>query len=283
MEREVALDAPCKGRTFVAMKISIVGCGNMGQAYARSFRKYGLVKQEDLLLVLRSEERRAHLETLGTVSLAIDEALSQSDLVIIGVKPQDFGGIAPALANVLRPEQVVLSIMAGITITRLQQELGHQTVVRAMPNSPAQIGMGITAYATGTDLNMRQTLMVEQLLNSTGRAVHLEHEAHLDPVTALSGSGPAYFFHIVKTMIDAGVALGLEPHVASALVKQTMLGSYHLMEHADRTPDELIKAVMSKGGTTEAAFKVFTEQDLAGALSKGIAAASERATELSRT
>ncbi len=263
------------------MKISIVGCGNMGQAYARSFRKYGLVKQDDLLLILRSEGRRAQLELLGRISLSINAAIGDSDLVIIGVKPQDFGAIAPALANVLRPEQVVLSIMAGITIQRLQTSLRHQTVVRAMPNSPAQIGLGITAYATGTELNMRQTLMVEQLLNSTGRAVHLEHEAHLDPVTALSGSGPAYFFHIVKTMIDAGTALGLEPHVANALVKQTMLGSYHLMEHADRTPDELIKAVMSKGGTTEAAFKIFAEADLTGALSTGIQAASRRATELS--
>lgn len=263
------------------MKLSIVGCGNMGQAYARSFRKYGLVKQEDLVLILRSEGRRPQLEALGRVSFTIDQAITACDLVIVAVKPQDFGAIAASLAAVLRPEQVVLSIMAGITIARLQHELLHNTVVRAMPNSPAQIGMGITAYATGTELNMRQTLMVEQLLNSTGRAVHLEHEAHLDPVTALSGSGPAYFFHIVKTMIEAGTALGLEPHVANALVKQTMLGSYHLLEHADRTPEELIKAVMSKGGTTEAAFKVFTEADLAGALSNGIKAASKRATELS--
>lgn len=268
-------------RNFVRMKISIVGCGNMGTAYARSFRKYGLVKPDDLLLVLRSEGRRAQLEALGRVTFTIDPAIGSSDLVIIGVKPQDFAAIAPALAAVLRPEQVVLSIMAGITIDRLQTSLTHRTVVRAMPNSPAQIGLGITAYATGTELNMRQTLMVEQLLNSTGRAVHLEHEAHLDPVTALSGSGPAYFFHIVRTMIDAGRALGLEPHVASALVKQTMLGSYHLMEHADRTPDELIKAVMSKGGTTEAAFKVFEAQGLGTILDKGIAAASQRATELS--
>lgn len=264
------------------MKISIVGCGNMGQAYARSFRKYGLVKQEDLLLVLRSEGRRAQLEPLGRVVLSIDRSIAESDLVIIGVKPQDFGAIAPTLASVLRPEQVVLSIMAGITIARLQTELKHQTVVRAMPNSPAQIGMGITAYATGTELNMRQTLMVEQLLNSTGRAVHLEHEAHLDPVTALSGSGPAYFFHIVKTMIDAGMELGLQPHVASALVKQTMLGSFHLMEHADRTPEELIKAVMSKGGTTEAAFKVLEKEDLAGTLDRAITAASLRASELGK-
>lgn len=263
------------------MKISIVGCGNMGQAYARSFRKYGLVKAEDLLLVVRSEGRRSQLQAYGHVTTEISAAIGVSDLVIVSVKPQDFGTIAPALAKVLQPGQVLLSIMAGITIARLQSVLQHTTIVRAMPNSPAQIGMGITAYATGTELNMRQTLMVEQLLNSTGRAVHLADEMMLDPVTALSGSGPAYFFHIVRTMVQSGIRLGLEPHVASALVKQTMLGSYHLMEHADQTPDELIKAVMSKGGTTEAAFNVFREEDLAGALDRALGAASARAKELS--
>ncbi|HRH70076.1 MAG TPA: pyrroline-5-carboxylate reductase [Flavobacteriales bacterium] len=263
------------------MKISIVGCGNMGQAYARSFRKYGLVKAEDLLLVVRSEGRRSQLQAYGRVTTEISAAIGASDLVIVSVKPQDLGGVATALARVLQPGQVVLSIMAGITIARLQGALQHSTIVRAMPNSPAQIGMGITAYATGTELNMRQTLMVEQLLNSTGRAVHLADEAMLDPVTALSGSGPAYFFHIVRTLVQSGTRLGLEPHVASALVKQTMLGSYHLMEHADQTPDELIKAVMSKGGTTEAAFNVFREEDLAGVLDRALVAASARAKELS--
>lgn len=263
------------------MKISIVGCGNMGQAYARSFRKYGLVKAEDLLLIVRSEGRRSQLQMYGQVTTEISTAIGVSDLVIVSVKPQDFGTIAQALAKVLQPGQVVLSIMAGITIARLQSALQHTTIVRAMPNSPAQIGMGITAYTTGTELNMRQTLMVEQLLNSTGRAVHLADETMLDPVTALSGSGPAYFFHIVRTMVHSGIRLGLEPHVANALVKQTMLGSYHLMEHADQTPDELIKAVMSKGGTTEAAFNVFRDEDLAGALDRALGAASARAKELS--
>ncbi len=265
------------------MKIAILGCGNMGTAYARSFRKYGLVKPEDLHLVIRSDAHRARLETLGQITTAIDAGISNSSLVIIAVKPQDFGSIAAALADVLQPEQVVLSIMAGITLERLRTSLRHTTIVRAMPNAPAQIGMGITAYATGTELNMRQTLMVEQLLNCTGRAMHLADEALLDPVTALSGSGPAYFFEVVRTMIASGINLGLEPHVASALVKQTMLGSFHLMEHADRTPEELIKAVMSKGGTTEAAFKVFVQGDLTGTLDRGIEAASRRASELSRS
>jgi pyrroline-5-carboxylate reductase len=263
------------------MRIAIVGCGNMGTAYARSFRKYGLVKAEDLHLVIRGQGRRAELERLGTAADAVDARIGASDLVIVAVKPQDFGAIAPALADALRPQQVVLSIMAGITLDRLRDSLRHATVVRAMPNAPAQIGMGITAYATGAELSMRQTLMVEQLLNCTGRAMHLADEALLDPVTALSGSGPAYFFEIVRVMVESGIRLGLEPHVASALVKQTMLGSFHLMEHADRTPEELIKAVMSKGGTTEAAFRVLAQGDLQGTLDRAIAAASTRAKELS--
>ncbi len=263
------------------MKITILGCGNMGTAYARSFRKYGLVKTDDLFLIARSEARRATLAGLGRVSDHIMPEATASDLLILAVKPQDFGTIAPALRSALRPEQVVLSIMAGITIQRLQQELGHTTVVRAMPNAPAQIGMGITAYATGTELSMRQTLMVEQLLNCTGRAMHLGDEKLLDPVTALSGSGPAYFFEVVRVLLATATELGLEPHVANALVKQTMLGSFHLMEHADRTPEELINAVMSKGGTTEAAFKVFAQGDLAGTLGRAVHAASKRAQELS--
>ncbi|HQW07232.1 MAG TPA: pyrroline-5-carboxylate reductase [Flavobacteriales bacterium] len=263
------------------MKIAIVGCGNMGHAYARSFRKYGLLGADELELVIRSEDRRAQLEGLGRISTSVGATVGACDLVILAVKPQDLQTVAKDLAAVLRDDQVLLSIMAGITIPRLQEVLKHRTVVRAMPNAPAQIGMGITAYATGAELSMLQTVMVEQLLNSTGRAVHLEDESHLDAVTALSGSGPAYFFKIVQSMIDAGMELGLAPHVANALVKQTMLGSYHLMEHADRSPEELIKAVMSKGGTTEAAFKVLANEDLGGVLQRAIGAACARSTELS--
>src|SRR5690606_31859269 len=143
-------------------------------AYARSFRKYGLVKPEDLLLVVRREERAETLRRWGTVALGIGPEIAQADLVVVAVKPQDFATIAGELAGILGRErdQVVLSIMAGITLQRLRDSLGVGNVVRAMPNTPAQIGMGITAYATGAELTMRQTLMVEQVVNTTGRAMH---------------------------------------------------------------------------------------------------------------
>ncbi len=252
----------------------------MGQAYARSFKKYGLAKAEELLLVIRNEQHWDHVSLLGNATMRLGPEISECDLVILGMKPQDFKNIAQTLGGLLQPGQVVLSIMAGITIARLSTELGHGTIVRAMPNAPAQVGMGITAYATGSELTMKQTLMVEQLLNCTGRVIHLEDEKLLDAVTALSGSGPAYFFEIIRTMVDAGIALGLEPHISSALVMQTMLGSFHLMEHADTKPEALIQAVMSKEGTTEAAFKVFRAEGFSEILDRGIKAASARATEL---
>lgn len=265
------------------MKITIIGCGNMGLAYARSFRKYHITKKEELLLVTRDPAKRAALETmgLGQVVGLIDKRIAESEIVVLAVKPQDYSSLVPALAASLRPDQIVLSIMAGITLQRLQDSLSHRTVVRAMPNSPAQIGMGITAYTTAHDLNMRQVITVERVLNSTGRSIHLDQEEQLNAVTALSGSGPAYIFHIAKVLLEAGRSMGLEEHVASALVQQTMLGAVHLMDHSDLSLDALVQAVTSKGGTTQAAFDVFAEGDLEGVLKRGIKAAEQRSKELS--
>ncbi|MGB3526165.1 MAG: pyrroline-5-carboxylate reductase [Flavobacteriales bacterium] len=265
------------------MKITNIGCGNMGLAYARSFRKYHIAKQDELLLVVRDPAKRVALEALGLgqVLPLIDVRIAESEIVVVAVKPQDYGAIVPALAGALRSDQIVLSIMAGITLQRLQDSLSHRMVVRAMPNSPAQIGMGITAYTTAHDLTMRQVITVERLLNSTGRSIHLEKEDQLNAVTALSGSGPAYIFHMAKVLLEAGRSMGLEEHVAAALVQQTMLGAVHLMDHSDLSLDALVHAVTSKGGTTEAAFAVFAQGDLEGVLMRGIKAAEQRSKELS--
>lgn len=274
-----------RSNTYQKMKITIIGCGNMGVAYAKSLRKYNIVTQEDLLLVEKNEERKDHLKSLeiGNVIAGIGPNVSECNIIILSVKPQDFSTIANDLAKYLKPENIVLSIMAGITISRLQESLKHQNVVRAMPNSPAQIGMGITGYTSGQALGVKQVLLIEKLLNSTGRSVHLENESMLDSVTALSGSGPAYFFYIVKAMIEAGKQMGLEDDVAAAMVKQTMLGSFHLVNHSAQSLDDLIKAVASKGGTTEAALNVFKELNLDKTLIKGILAAEKRSRELSRS
>lgn len=266
------------------MKIAIIGCGNMGMAFANSFIQYNLVQKEDLLLIEKNQERGAVLQDqkAGVVVDTISEKISAVDLVILSVKPQDYSSVARELANLLQPNQIVLSIMAGIPIAKIQASLNHALIVRAMPNTPALLGMGMTAFAAATSVGLSDIRKVENLINSTGRAVFLEDEALIDAVTGLSGSGPAYFFYLIKSMIDAGVSMGFDPAMSALLVKQTMLGSYHLMQTSDKSLDELIQAVASKGGTTEAALRTFAEKQVGEGLQKGIFAARDRAVELAK-
>ncbi|KQS25506.1 pyrroline-5-carboxylate reductase [Dyadobacter sp. Leaf189] len=266
------------------MKIAIIGCGNMGMAFARAFLKFDLVKKEDFLLVEKSVDRMESLTSFqpGVITGVIGPQIGEYDLIILSVKPQDFASVGQSLQEVVKPNQVVLSIMAGITIQSIQNTLQHKAVIRAMPNTPAMLGMGITAYAASPEVDIQQLRRVENLINATGRSVFLENEEQLNAVTALSGSGPAYFFYVVKAMIEAGKEMGFEESVAALLVKQTMLGSYHLINTADKSLDDLIKAVASKGGTTEAALREFEGGELDDTLKKGIIAAQVRSTELSK-
>jgi len=267
------------------MKIAIVGCGNMGMAFANAFLKYDLVKTSDFLLIEKSPERMEALRESfrpGVMTGVIDQQLGGYDLVILSIKPQDFNTVGASLKEVLTPEQVVLSIMAGISIDRIRETLNHARVVRAMPNTPAMLGMGITAYTATAEVEAAQLRRVENLINATGRSVYLENEEMLDAVTALSGSGPAYFFYLVKAMIEAGKQMGFEESVSALLVKQTMLGSYHLINNAEKSLDELIQAVASKGGTTEAALNKFGEKSIDRNLQEGIIAARDRSKELAR-
>ena len=266
------------------MKIAIVGCGNMGMAFARSFVQYDLVKKADLLLIEKSPERCETLkkEKEGVVVGTINEQIAGYDLVILSIKPQDFSAVASELKAVLQPNQIILSIMAGINIARIQEELNHTFVVRAMPNTPAMLGQGITGFTSSPGIATAQILKIENLISATGRTVFLEDEAMLDAVTALSGSGQAYFYYVVKNMIEAGKQMGFDEGMASLLVKQTMIGAYHLINNAELSLDELIQAVASKGGTTEAALKTFTEFRVDMGLQTGILNAEKRAKELSR-
>ncbi|MEF9476850.1 hypothetical protein OWR28_02980 [Chryseobacterium sp. 1B4] len=157
-----------------------------------------------------------------------------ADLIIIAVKPQDFQRVAQNIQFTLKENQMVLSIMAGINIEKIQTLLNHPLVVRAMPNSPTLLGMGITGYTAANGISFSQLINIERLLNSTGRSVYLEDEELLDGVTALSGSGPAYFYYIIDAMIKAGIEMGIEENLSKLFVKQTMLGAYHLINNSEK-------------------------------------------------
>ena len=265
------------------MKIAVLGAGKMGISFSKSFLKYELIKQEDLQLITRNKDKISSIsqEFPRVQVLAFDEIQNiEADLVIIAVKPQDFHFVAENLPFKFNENQLLLSIMAGISIEKIQKLLNHNAVVRAMPNSPSLLGMGITGYTSAPGISFTQLIQIERLLNSTGRSVYLEDESLLDGVTALSGSGPAYFYYIVDAMIKAGTEMGIEENLSKLFVKQTMLGAYHLINNSDKNLEELIQDVASKGGTTEAALKTFDDQRLKEILKDGILAAEKRAQEL---
>lgn len=265
------------------MKITVLGVGKMGLSFSKSFLKYELIKPENLQLIIRNETKKTKISEefpYSKIDSFSNVKTVDSDLLIIAVKPQDFSFVAENLPFKISGNSMVLSIMAGIPIENIQKNLNHQFVVRAMPNLPTLLGMGITGYTAAEGISFNQLIQIERLMNSTGRSVYLDDEKLLDGVTALSGSGPAYFYYIVDAMIKAGTDMGIDENLSKLFVKQTMLGAYHLINNSEKSLEELIKDVASKGGTTEAALQSFNEDDLKNILKKGILKAESRAKEL---
>lgn len=265
------------------MKIAVLGAGKMGMSFSKSFLKYELIKPQNLHLITRSSNKKENILSQFPESQvsSFDEIKNiEANIIIIAVKPQDFSFVINHLPFSIPEKSLVLSIMAGISIEKIQKLLNHDFVVRAMPNSPTLLGMGITGYTAASGISFNQLIQVERLLNSTGRSVYLEDENLLDGVTALSGSGPAYFYYIIDAMIKAGTDMGIDENLSKLFVKQTMLGAYHLINNSEKSLEELIKDVASKGGTTEAALKTFEDYQLKKILKQGILAAEQRAREL---
>ena len=210
------------------------------------------------------------------------DAVRDADLVVLAVKPQQIAeaarGIAAELAS--RPRTVV-SVAAGIRLGNLREWLGAGVpVVRTMPNRPALIGAGITAAYADADVGPSERAAVEQVLSAAGALVWLEAEAQMDAVTALSGSGPAYFFLLIESLEDAGVALGLPRATARRLAVQTALGSGRMAVEGNDAPAVLREQVTSKGGTTAAALAVLEAAGVRAAFAAALAAAARRSTEL---
>lgn len=266
------------------MRIAFIGGGNMGVTYARAFVRSKIVDKEALLIVEKMAESRSKLkaEDIAEIHDNIDSKLADYDYIIVAVKPQDFLSIVPVLKQILHKKQIVISFMAGVTITSMKELLDHENIVRAMPNTPAQLGFGVTGFVAAESVDESVVKEIDSLLETTGKSVFMENEEMLDALTAISGSGPAYFYYFAKYMMEAGVELGLEANVVEMLVKQTMLGSFQMMDNSDSSPDELIALVKSKGGTTEAALNHFDRTQVGENIIGALKAAEHRAKELSK-
>lgn len=252
--------------------------------YARAFHKYNIVGNRHLFVVEQNKERRKEIEKekLAQAFGSVNPGIKESEIILLSVKPQDFQSIKKDLKKYLGKKTILLSVMAGITIRRLQKELNHKIVLRAMPNSPIELGMGMTGFCAGKEVSTEQVRKAEYLLSTTGRTVFFDDEKMMNAVTAVSGSGPAYFFYFVKQLTEAGKKMGFDESVASLLVKQTMLGAFHQMNSSSKSLDELIATVASRGGTTEAALSQFEKMHFPEAVISGLLKAEKRGEELSQ-
>jgi pyrroline-5-carboxylate reductase len=267
------------------MKIAIIGGGNMGVTYARAFVRSNIVPTENILIIEKHDEKRAVLKQEGIAVLTddINAEIANYDIIILAVKPQDFTSMSVQLKGILKENQLILSIMAGITISTIANHLGgHKKIARAMPNTPAQLGFGISAFAIAPEAGQETISVVDTLLETTGKSIFMNDETLIDAVTAMSGSGPAYFYYFIKHMVQVGKDLGLEEHVASLLAKQTMLGAFQMMVNSKDSLDTMIAMVASKGGTTEAALNTLDRLNVGTSIQEAIKAAETRAKELSK-
>lgn len=260
-------------------RLAILGGGKIGEALLSGLLR-GPMALDQVLITERHPERAAQLrEAHGVATVEVAEAVDGAAVVLIAVKPQDIdallGELAPHVAGSL-----VVSVAAGITTGRLEAALPEGTpVVRAMPNTPALVDEGMTAICAGRWAEERHLELADTVLSSVGRVLRLP-ESQLDAVTALSGSGPAYFFFLVEAMIDAGILLGLPRTVAAELIVQTAYGAAKMLRDTGEHPVRLREAVSSPGGTTVAAVRELERHGVRSALISAIEAAHARSVEL---
>jgi len=264
------------------MKIAFIGGGNMATALISGlFTSDNGV--EKIQVADPGPEARQQLEDqwpLTCFSSAVD-AVKDMDMIVLAVKPQILPLVLQEIGGLVKREQVIISIVAGIPLGRIAEQLqAAPAIVRTMPNTPALIGLGITGLYASENCSPRQRQMAEQLMQAAGETVWLENESQLDVVTAVSGSGPAYFFYMIEAMRSAGMRLGLSEEVAGKLALHTAYGASAMAIQSDTDVAELRQRVTSKGGTTQAALDQFEAGGFEGLVDSAISAATQRGQEL---
>jgi pyrroline-5-carboxylate reductase len=261
------------------MTIAFLGGGNMAAALIGGL----IAKGTDPRTIAVVEVSPAARERLGLrypvhLTTAPDEAMQGADVIVVAVKPQD---AKSAVASITVQRQLVISIAAGLTLKTLSRWLGgHRKLVRCMPNTPALIGAGIAGLYALPEVSVEEKRRAEAILTAVGEAVWVPEERLLDPVTAVSASGPAYVFWMMEQLAASAESLGIASEVAKKLALHTILGAAKLAASSSEPPATLRKNVTSKGGTTEAALNVFEDEKLAERFRRAVEAASRRATEL---
>src|SRR5882724_721384 len=275
--------------------LSFVGCGVMAESIIAGLLRKGLVGPDQ---ITGSHPRPARREELWTrygikivesnrAAAEIQTAAADSDkrpksIVLLTVKPQRLNVVLREMKGVLKEDQLLLSIVAGARLETIANEVGHAAIARAMPNTPAQIGEGMTTWTTTPQVSEQMQMKIRALLGALGKEMSVETENMIDMATALSATGPTYVFMVMEALVDAGVHMGFSRHVAQELVLQTMLGSILFARESAKHPAELRNMVTSPGGTSAEAIYQMEKGSLRTVLSKAVWAAFQRAVALGR-
>jgi pyrroline-5-carboxylate reductase len=276
-------------------QLSFIGCGMMAEAMIAGLLRQRLVKPEQIVGSHPRAARRRELQAKYGIrvlesnreaaappgAMEKAEAAEQTNsIVVLAVKPQRLSGVLAELKGVLHLEQMVVSIVAGARIETISGELLHPAIVRAMPNTPAQISAGMIPWTATEEVTEAQSVAVRAMLGALGSEMYVETERMIDMATALSATGPTYIFLVMEALTDAGVHLGFSRHVAQELVLQTMLGSVLFAQESRKHPAELRNMVTSPGGTSAEAIYQMEKGGLRTVLSKAVYAAFQRAVAL---
>ncbi len=264
------------------MKIAFIGGGSMGEAMLSAVLDKGLSTPQAISVSDVSQSRCQYLEQKYGVAVMSSnrQAIDRGDVVVLAIKPQNLVEVMAELNGQLRPVQLVLSIIAGARIDTICLGLNHNCVVRAMPNTPAQIGEGVSVWTATPDVTEPQKGWVGSILGAMGKEIYVDDEKYIDMATAVSGSGPAYVFLFMESLIDAAVNIGLPRDIAQKLVLETILGSGHFADRSDKTLAELRRMVTSPGGTTAEALLRLEKGGFSELVKQAVNAAYNKAKSL---
>ncbi|MBI4302358.1 MAG: pyrroline-5-carboxylate reductase [Chloroflexi bacterium] len=264
------------------MRLSIIGGGVMGEAIIAGVLTQQLTSAEAITVSDTSPQRRALLsQKYGVLTTSNNrEALANGDIIILAIKPQTLPQVMAELKGLAQPQQVILSIVAGATIATLEASLGHHLLVRVMPNTPAQIGEGMSVWTSTQDVEEEHKAAVRSILGALGREIYVPEESYIDMATAVSASGPAYIFLLIEALIDAAVHIGMPRDMAEVCVLQMILGSARFALSLGQHPAQLRNMVTSPGGTTTEGLLRLEEGGFRALLIQAVIAAYEKALSL---
>ncbi len=254
----------------------------MGEAMLAAVLGKGLSTPQAVWVSDVSQARLKHLEQKYGVAVTGSnrQAAETGDVVVLAIKPQNLAEVMTELSGQLKPAQLLLSIIAGARIDTLRLGLKHGCIVRVMPNTPARIGEGMSVWTATTEVTEQQRGWARAILGAMGKEIYVDDERYIDMATAVSGSGPAYFFLVVESLVDAAVRIGLPRDIAQQLVLQTMLGSGHFIQKSGKEPSELRRMVTSPGGTTAEALLRLEKGRFSQLLIEAVKAAYDKAKRL---